>query len=141
MWVNGIAHATFVISAAKHAGHRGDAKLFDIFTCIQVVIHLHDHLALLAMNHEFICASDTWAVEQRVDGKGGIARLNGFKPERREIRELFGRIRKGINRQTARGKTVLIRVIYRTEIARAKERDDIATRQLGRFERAEPGKP
>ncbi len=47
---------------------------------------------------------------------------------------------KGIDRQTTSGKSILIGTVYRAEIARAEEGDDIAARQLRRFKRAEPGK-
>ena len=82
------------------------------------------------MDHEFIGAGDARAVEQRINGKGRIAWLDGFKPEGGKVRELFRRVGKGVYRETARGKAVLVGVIHRAEIARAQERDDIATRQL-----------
>ena len=92
------------------------------------------------MDHELIGTGNAWAVQQRIDGKGGVARFDGFKPEGRKIRKLFRRVGKGVHRQTTRRQAVLVSVIYRTEIARAEERDNIATRQLRRFEGAEAGK-
>ncbi len=105
-----------------------------------MVIHLHDHLALLAVDHELIRTGQARAVEQGVNRKGGVIRPGGFKPERGEIRELFRRIGKGIDRHAACRQTILIRAVHRTEIARAEERDDIAARQFRGFEGAEPGK-
>lgn len=92
------------------------------------------------MDHELIGTGNAWAVQQRIDGKGGVARFDGFKPEGRKIRKLFRRVGKGVHRQTTRRQAVLVSVIYRTEIARAEERDNIATRQLRRFEGAKAGK-
>ena len=140
MRVNGVAHAAFVIAAAEHAGHRRNAELLDVLTRIEVVFHLHDHLALLAVDHELIGAGDARAVEQRIDGKGGVAGLDGFKPEGGKVRELFRRVGKGVYRQTAGGKAVLVGVVHRAEIAGPQERDDIATRQLRRLKRAEARK-
>ena len=138
--VNGVAHAAFVVATAEHAGHRRDAQLLNVLTRVEMVFHLHDHLALLAVDHEFIGTGDARAVQQRIDGKGGIARLDGFKPEGGEVRELFRGVGKGIYRQTARGKTVLVGIVHRAEIARPEERDDIAARQLRRFKGAEARK-
>lgn len=64
-----VAHPPFVIAAAEHTGHRRDAQLFDVFTRVDVVFHIHNHLRLLTVNHELIGAGDAWAVEQRIDGK------------------------------------------------------------------------
>ncbi len=119
--VDGIAHAAFVCTAAEHTGHRRNAELFNVFTRIEMVFHLHDHLALLAVDHELIRTGDAWAVQQRIDGEGGVARFDGFEPERGEVRKLFRRVGKGIHRQTPRGKTILIGIINRTEIARPQE--------------------
>ncbi|MNL59018.1 hypothetical protein D3C87_1827080 [compost metagenome] len=105
-----------------------------------MVIHLHDHLALLAVDHELIGTRDTWAVEQRVDGKGGVVRFDGFKPERSEIWELFRCVGKGIDRQTTRGQSVLIGIINRAEVTRTEERHDVASRQFRCFKRAETRK-
>ncbi|CCK14528.1 hypothetical protein BN136_538 [Cronobacter universalis NCTC 9529] len=137
--VNGVAHAAFVGAAAEHAGHRRDTELFNVFAREQEVFHFHDHLARFAVNDEFIGAGHARAVQQRVSDKRGVLRFRRFKPEGGEIRELFRRIGKGINRQPACRQPVLVGAVYRAEIACAKEGDDIATRQLRRFERAKTG--
>ncbi|CCJ88727.1 hypothetical protein BN132_655 [Cronobacter turicensis 564] len=137
--VNGVAHAAFVIAAAEHTGHRRDAELFDIFAREQEVFHFHDHLARFAVNDELIRAGHARAVQQRVSDKRGVLRFRGFKPESGEIRELFRRIGKRIDRQPAGRQPVLEGAVYRAEIARAEEGDDIATRQLRRFERPKTG--
>ena len=84
--MDGVAHAAFVIAAAEHTGHRRDAELFDVFARIEMVFDVHDHLALLTVDHELIGTGNARAVQQRIDGKGGVARLDGFKPEGGEIR-------------------------------------------------------
>ena len=138
--VDGVAHPALVVAAAEHTGHRRDAQLFDIFAGVDVVFDIHNHLRLLAVDHKFIGAGDARAVEQRVNGKDGGARLDGFKPERGKVRELFRGVGKGIHCQTAGGEPVLVGAVHRAEVARAEERHDIATRQLRRFKRAETGK-
>ena len=137
--MNGVAHAAFVVTAAKHAGHWRDAKLLDVFARIEMVFDVHDHLALLTVDHKLIGTGNARAVQQRIDGKGGITRLHGFKPEGGEIRELFRGVSKGIHRQTTRREAVLVGIIHRAEVARAQERNDIASRQLRRFKDAESG--
>ena len=99
--MDSVAHPSFVIAAAKHTGHRRDAQLFDVFTRVDVVFHIHNHLRLLTVHDELIGPGDAWAVEQRIDGKYRSSRFNGLKPERGEVREFFRRIGKGIDRQTA----------------------------------------
>ena len=99
--MDSVAHPPFVIAAAEHTGHRRDAQLFDVFTRVDVVFHIHNHLRLLTVHDELIGAGDAWAVEQRIDGKYRRPRFNGLKPERGEVRELFRRIGKGIDRQAA----------------------------------------
>ncbi len=101
--VNGVTHAALVIAAGKHAGHRRNTQLLDVLTGIQMVFDIHDHLGLLAMDHELIGTGDARAVQQGVDRKGGCARFDGFKPEGGEVRELFLAIGIGVQRQAARG--------------------------------------
>ncbi|MOA43157.1 hypothetical protein D3C78_1652830 [compost metagenome] len=105
-----------------------------------MVVDVHDHLALLAVDHELIGTGDTRAVEQGINGKGGVPWLDGFEPEGGKVRELFGAISVGIQRQTTGRKAVLVGIIYRAEVARAKERDDVATRQLRRLKGTEARK-
>ncbi len=137
--VNGVAHPALVVAAAEHAGHRRDADLLDVLASIEVVFHLHNHLRLLAVNGELVRPGDARAVEQRIDHKGGVVGFRGFKPERGEVRELFRGIGEGIHRQTTGGESVLVGVIHRAEVAGPEERDDVAARQLRRFEGAESG--
>ena len=87
--VNGVADAALVVAAAEHTGHRRDTQLFDIFARIDMVFHIHNHLRLLAVHHEFIGTGHAGAIEQRVNRKGGVARFSRFKPEGGKVRELF----------------------------------------------------
>ena len=137
--VDGIAGPPLVVAAAEHAGHRRDTELLDILAGVDVVLHIHDHLRLLAVDDKLVGAGHARAVEQRVDGKDGGARLDGFKPERGKVRELFRGVGKGIHRQAAGGEPVLVSAVHRAEVARAEERHDIATRQLRGLEGTEPG--
>ena len=101
MRVNSVAHPTFIIAATEHAGHRRNAELLDVFTRVNMVLYIHDHLRFLAVDHKLECARYARAVEKRIHGKGGCARFNRFEPERGEIRKLFFAVGVGIYRQTA----------------------------------------
>ncbi len=137
--MNGVADAAFVVAAAKHTGHRRDPQLFNVLTGVEMVVHLHDHLILFAVDHKFVRAGQARAIQQSVNSEGGIRGFRRFKPERGEVGKLFRRIGKGIDSHAARRKAVLICAVYRPEIAGPQEGNDIAARQLRRFKRAETG--
>ncbi|CQF27445.1 Uncharacterised protein [Salmonella enterica subsp. enterica serovar Typhimurium str. DT104] len=137
--MNGVAYPAFIIPTAKHTGHRRNAKLLNIFTGVEMVFYIHDHLRFFAMNHKFIRARHAGAVQQSVNGKRSIARLRGVKPECGEVRELFLTVSIGIYRQPASRQAILISIIYRPEITGAQEGDDIAPRQFRRFKDTETG--
>ncbi len=136
----GIAHATLIGAAAEHTGHRRDAQLTNFLTRAEVVFHLHHHALRLAVNNKFVGAGYAWTVQQRISGKGGLVRFRRLKPEGDEVRKFFVTVAEGVYRHAARGKAVLISVVHRAEVAGAKERDDIAPRQLRFFKRAKAGK-
>ncbi len=135
----GVAHAALVGAAAKHTGHRRNAELADLFARIEMVLHLHYHAVRLAVNRELIGAGNAGTVQQGVGDKGGVVRFRRFEPECGEVRKLLAAVAEGIDRHAARGKAVLISIVHGAEIAGAKERDDIAARQLRFLKGAEAG--
>lgn len=68
--MNGVAHPTFISTAAEHTGHRRNAQLFNVFARIQVIFHIHNHLTFLTMDSELIGTSNAGTIEQRINGKG-----------------------------------------------------------------------
>ena len=137
--VDGIAHPTLVVAAAEHAGHRRDPQLFDILAGVEMVLHVHNDLGILAVDGELVGASDARAVEQGVNGKDRGVPFDRFEPERGEIGELFRGIGKGIHRQPTGRQAILVGAVYRAKIAGAEKRHDIPARQLRCFKYPEPG--
>ena len=119
--MNGVAHPTFISTAAEHAGHRRNAQLFNVFARIQVIFHIHNHLTFLTMDSELIGTSNAGAIEQRINGKGGCPRFYRIKPEVSKVGELFFTVGVSVDRQAAGRQTVLICIINRAEITRAEE--------------------
>jgi hypothetical protein len=104
-----------------------------------VRVDVHHHPVGLAVDVEAISARCTWGIQQRVDNKArGI--FGGFlEPEFREIGEFFRAMGVRINGQTARGEAVLLVAVDRTEIAGAKERQDVIDGNLRGLEQLEAG--
>ncbi len=119
--MNGVAHPTFISTAAEHTGHRCNAQLFNVFARIQVIFHIHNHLIFLTMDSELIGTSNAGAIEQRINGKGGCPWFYRIKPEGGKVGELFFAVGVSVDRQAAGRQTVLICVINGAEITRAEE--------------------
>ncbi len=139
--MNGVAYPAFIIPTAKHTGHRRNAKLLNIFTGVEMVFYIHDHLRFFAMNHKFIRARHAGAVQQSVNGKRSIARLRGVKPECGEVRELFLTVSIGIYRQPASRQAILISIIYRPEITGARKETTSRRASSGALKTRKPAKP
>ncbi len=137
--VDGVAHAALIVAAAEHGGHWRDAHLLNIFAGIQMIFDFHHHTLIFAVDDEFECAGAAFAIQQGVNGEGGVICLRRFKPERGEVRELF-MTAKGVDRHATCGKTVLIGLINGTEVACTEEGNDVLAGQLGFFKRPETGK-
>lgn len=118
--MNGVAHPTFISTAAEHTGHRCNAQLFNVFARIQVIFHIHNHLIFLTMDSELIGTSNAGAIEQRINGKGGCP---GFTVSNQKAvkSRLFFAVGVSVDRQAAGRQTVLICVINGAEITRAEE--------------------
>ena len=92
------------------------------------------------MDHKLIGTGDARAVQQRIDGKGGIARLNGFKPE-------------GGKSGNSSGVSVKVSTASRARKSRTGRyhpprgnssrpgKNDIASRQFRRLNARNPAKP
>lgn len=119
--MNGVAHPTFISTAAEHTGHRCNAQLFNVFARIQVIFHIHNHLIFLTMDSELIGTSNAGAIEQRINGKVVAPGFTVSNQKAVKSGNSFFAVGVSVDRRAAGRQTVLICVINGAEITRAEE--------------------